>query len=84
MLLGLGSGFIAIFVIALIYQRQSHWWPLIPGTVLLLVGSPRAEWVFDFVFSNWPLILVFVGLMILMGALTKGRSSKESEPPSDD
>ena len=84
MLLGLGTGFIAIFVIALIYQRQSHWWPLIPGTVLLLVGSPRAGWIFDFVFSNWPLILVFVGLMILMGALTGDRSSKDSESPSDD
>jgi hypothetical protein len=36
--LGLGLGFIAIFVLQLIVTRQSHWWPLIPGGILVLVG----------------------------------------------
>jgi hypothetical protein len=37
-LLGLGVGFVAIYVIPLVYQGRSHWWPLIPGLILILLG----------------------------------------------
>lgn len=66
--LGLGLGFIAIFVLQLIVARQSHWWPLIPGGLLVLVGIaegiPQAQVLFE---KGWPLILVLVGLLILAG-----------------
>jgi hypothetical protein len=65
---GLGLGFIAIFVIAWLYQRESHWWPLIPGGILVLLGLPRTKGIIDFLFDNWPLILVAVGILILIGA----------------
>ena len=39
--LGLGFGFVAIFLIALLYERKSHWWPLIPGAALILLGLDR-------------------------------------------
>jgi hypothetical protein len=66
--LGLGLGFIAIFVLQLIVARQSHWWPLIPGGLLVLVGIaegiPQAQVLFE---KGWPLILVLAGLLILTG-----------------
>jgi hypothetical protein len=66
--LGLGLGFIAIFVLQLIVARQSHWWPLIPGGLLVLVGIaegvPQAQVLIE---KGWPLILVLVGLLILAG-----------------
>jgi hypothetical protein len=66
--LGLGLGFIAIFVLQLIVARQSHWWPLIPGSILVLVGIaegvPQAQVLIE---KGWPLILVLIGLLILAG-----------------
>jgi hypothetical protein len=66
--LGLGLGFIAIFVLQLIVARQSHWWPLVPGGLLILVGIaegvPQAQVLIE---KGWPLILVLVGLLILAG-----------------
>ena len=76
--LGLGLGFIAIFVLQLIVARQSHWWPLIPGGLLVLVGIaegiPQAQVLFE---KGWPLILVLIGLLILAGQFwNPSRASK--------
>jgi len=40
-LLGLGAGFIGIWLLALLLKLSSHWWPLVPGFVLLAVGGAR-------------------------------------------
>ncbi len=67
--IGLGLGFASIYVIALVYQGQSHWWPLIPGVILILGGLASASPALDRLITvGWPLILVFVGLVILAGA----------------
>jgi hypothetical protein len=69
-LLGLGVGFVAIYVIPLVYQGRSHWWPLIPGLILILFGlaveSESFERLFEF---GWPLVLTFIGLLLLAGAV---------------
>jgi hypothetical protein len=39
-------GFIAIYVIAKLYERDSHWWPLIPGVILILIGVPKTAKIF--------------------------------------
>ena len=67
--IGLGLGFIAIYVIALVYQGESHWWPLIPGGILVLLGLAAGSKAFEQLLSvGWPLIIVFVGLILLAGA----------------
>ena len=71
--LGLGAGFVAIYVIALLYERRSHWWPLLPGVLLILYGIQRAERILTWLFRNWPVFLVLIGLMILFGAFGKPR-----------
>ena len=78
---GLGIGFVLIYVIDLLYRRRSHWWPLIPGIILILLGFRAWRQFRQFIFSDgWPLILVFVGVVILLGALGRrlgaGRTPK--------
>lgn len=76
--IGLGLGFIAIFVVQLIVARAVHWWPLVPGGILVLVGVaqgiPQAQTLLE---KGWPLLLVFIGLVILAGQfLNTGFGSK--------
>ena len=66
--LGLGLGFIAIFVVQMIIAGRSHWWPLIPGGLLILAGIaesvPQLQLLLE---KGWPLILILIGLAILAG-----------------
>lgn len=71
--IGLGAGFVAIFLISRFYEGKAHWWPLIPGGVLLAVGIPQGERLFDWALDNWQLILVAVGVLLLIGAWRGGR-----------
>ncbi len=75
---GLGLGFISIYLIAKIYQRESHWWPLIPGSILILIGLAQSRRIFAYLRHNWSLVLVAVGILILIGAFR--RSSDDSQP----
>ena len=69
---GLGFGFVGIWAIAMLYERKSDWWPLIPGSILLISAFSLGEQLMQFIFSGgWPLILVVVGVIILIGAFSK-------------
>ena len=70
--LGLAFGFIAIYVIARLNEGKSHWWPLIPGGVMLVISIPRTRGLMELVWDHWQLILVFIGLLILVGAFRGG------------
>jgi hypothetical protein len=77
---GLGLGFITIYIVSLIHQRRNIWWPLIPGGILVLLGLPRVRGIVQYIFDNWPLILVIVGLFFIAGGLLdrlKGNSSRK-------
>lgn len=76
--IGLGVGFLAIFVIDWIYTRNMRWWPLIPGGIITIGGIASAnENLQDLLSKGWPLILVVIGLIVLAGAfgLTGRRQS---------
>ncbi len=75
--LGLGFGFLAIFLIALLYERRTDWWPLIPGGVLILLGVGHFDQMVRFIFRNWPLALVIAGVLVMIGAF--GRRSPRSD-----
>jgi hypothetical protein len=74
--IGLGLGFIAIFVVQLIVGRTSHWWPLVPGSILVLGGVaeaiPQAQ---ELIAKGWPLILILIGLLIMAGQWSLRRTS---------
>lgn len=71
-LLGLGMGFVAIFIIARLNEGKSHWWPLIPGGVMLIMAFPRTHRLVEALWDHWQLILVLIGVLILIGAIRGG------------
>lgn len=81
--LGLGLGFVSIYVIAWAYQGGTHWWPLIPGAILIVSGLAQASAAVQRLVSvGWPLILVLVGLFLVAGGRAwRGRSSPAADQP---
>ncbi len=76
---GLGIGFVLIYLIGLIYRREAHWWPLIPGGVLIVTGLSSAGMRVSHVLSLiGPIALVLVGLAVLFGWV--GRKKPEESP----
>lgn len=70
--LGLGFGFIAIYVIARLYEGKTQWWPLIPGGVMLIMAIPRGHELVGYLWGHWQLLLVLIGVLILIGAFRGG------------
>ena len=85
---GLGIGFISIYVIDLVYRGETSWWPLIPGGILIVSGLGTANDAIRRLFSvGWPLILVFIGLVVLAGAFGiggRGVTDRSDLDPMDD
>ncbi len=73
--LGLGVGFLAIWVIgSLLRFEANHWWPLIPGGILALVGGAlliggRAIDLLNY----WGAVVIVIGLIVIWRAVIEGR-----------
>ncbi len=69
-LLGLGLGFVAIYAISALRGRMpGDWWPLIPGTVLTVIGLMRAAQAtgtLQTIGRWWPLALILIGLYVVV------------------
>ena len=48
--IGLGIGFILIYLVARLVEGRSHWWPLIPGAALILPGVAAGSELLDVYF----------------------------------
>jgi hypothetical protein len=71
---GLGIGFAAIYVIDRFQHGKSHWWPLIPGIILIINGLTSSSVAFGRLVSRgWPMILVIIGVLVLAGVFGKSR-----------
>ncbi len=70
--LGLGLGFLAVFLVPLVYQRRSHWWPLIPGGVLILAAVEKTEELAEYLVAHWPLVLVAIGIGLVLAGWRGG------------
>jgi hypothetical protein len=74
--LGLGLGFICIWLIDLLVARgrPGGWWPLIPGGLLLAAGlaitSGNEQWL-DTIGQWWPLIFIVIGGGILLQVIRR-------------
>lgn len=67
--LGLGLGFVLIFVVDMLVTRASQrWWPLIPGGVMLLIGTGMASQSDGLLRVDiWaPALLIGLGLLLLI------------------
>lgn len=79
--IGLGIGFALIYVIRLVYERRSHWWPLVPMLVFFLLGFQKFRGFRQFIFSSkgWPILIVIIGGLIVLGALGRRRTPAQTE-----
>ena len=68
-LLGLGLGFIAIWILGFLVEKRRHFWPLIPGAALILTAVPQTDDLVSYLFVNWQLMLVVIGACLLLAAL---------------
>jgi hypothetical protein len=67
--IGLGLGFISIYVIDLAYRGRTYWWPLVTGAFLIVGGLASGNEVFQRLLSiGWPVALIFIGLRLLASA----------------
>jgi len=68
--LGLGLGFLSIYAIDLATTRATlRWWPLIPGTILGVVGVSllaQSYALAEQVSRYWPALLVLAGVWLLL------------------
>lgn len=66
---GLGLGFVMIYLIDVVYTGRTHFWPLIPGSILVLAGLSTGNAAMRHLLAvGWPLVLIVLGLLILAGA----------------
>ncbi len=69
-LLGLGLGFLSIYLIDAAGRRTARgWWPLIPGGVLTLIGLLQAAGrtgVLGDISRWWPVVLIAIGAYLLL------------------
>lgn len=84
-MLAFAGGWFLITILGLIFCRQFHWWPMIPGAIIGLVGLAIAYggalWnVVEWLGYLWPVALIVGGLLILYRVMT-GRGQKSEETP---
>lgn len=78
--IGLGVGFCGIYAIDLALHRKASWWPLIPGSILLVIGITELSEAFeDFFAVGWPLIIVVIGVLVLLNSLGLFRRKDQEE-----
>ncbi len=79
-LLSLGAGFMAIWPLAAAFRLSDrHWWPLVPGFILLSIGT--ALWIGGPAFellSYWPLILIAIGVLLVALRFVRQSDTEEA------
>lgn len=74
-LISMGAGFVAIWVLSLLFRLpEHHWWPLVPGLILGTIGASltageRGQGIADAIATGWPAVLVIAGVLMLIQAV---------------
>ncbi len=69
-MLAFAGGWFLITILTALFSEETHWWPLIPGSIMALIGLAAG---FGSVFATalnllgraWPLALILLGLAVL-------------------
>lgn len=81
--LGLAGGFLAIYVIDMLFGSHPHWWPLIPGGILAIVGGSQAiggTEAQEIVSRWWPAVLIVVGVIVLFARQRQLKAPRSNTP----
>lgn len=73
MMLALAGGFLGIWLLGSIYRLpQNHWWPLIPGGILTLIGMvQQSNTDMEGAVRLWPIVLIVGGALLLARTITR-------------
>ncbi|MCF7793597.1 MAG: hypothetical protein K9N09_12260 [Candidatus Cloacimonetes bacterium] len=86
--LGLGLGFIAIYIIDRVHTGRSHWWPLIPGGIITLSALSHGAFGIRIEMALfWPVVLILIGIWIIgksTGLIHKKKENEEIRPLNKD
>jgi hypothetical protein len=79
-LLAFAAGWALISLLSRLVDTTFHWWPLIPGGVMAVIGSSlligqEASWLLTSLTLVWPVALIVLGVYLLI----KGR--RPQNPP---
>jgi len=70
--IGLGIGFLAIYVVDRLCRGNSPWWPLIPGLILVARGLSHGDFS-DMLSKNWPVGVIIVGVLLVISGFRRTR-----------
>lgn len=67
------SGWVLITLFTAVFTKETHWWPLIPASIMALIGlaitfGGLMMTILTLVSKGWPLILIVIGVYILLKA----------------
>jgi hypothetical protein len=84
-LIFLGLGFGLITVVTAVFGKETHWWALIPGSIIAFIGASilfggALLKVVAFAGKLWPVLLILLGVSILINA-NKEKIGKEKFSP---
>lgn len=80
-LVGLAAGFFGIYIVNVFSRMRASWWPLIPGTIIGIIGVSlvlEETQYAEAIGRLWPLGLIIVGVIVLAGTFLGER--KPSTP----
>jgi hypothetical protein len=68
--IGFALGWFLITMLTKLFTNETHWWALIPGAIMALIGGGlmlggAALNVLEFAGRWWPLILIAIGLVVI-------------------
>lgn len=83
-LIFLGLGFALITLVTAVFTDKTHWWALIPGTIIAIVGlailfGGALLTMLIWVGKLWPLALILLGISLLVGA-SRGQAEDKLVP----
>jgi hypothetical protein len=84
-MLSFAAGWALITVLTAVFTSETHWWPLIPGGIMALIGGGLLfggafMGALELLGNIWPLFLILGGLyLIYQGA--RGNGSDDTEDP---
>ena len=88
-MLAFAGGWFLITVLTALFADETHWWPLIPGGIMLLIGLAAG---FGSVFGTalsllgraWPVALIAAGLYVLYQARRGEKQPADDAPQTAD
>lgn len=79
-MLAFALGWFLIPILSLIFTRDNHWWAVIPGAIMAIIGGGLlfggvAVTALEFLGKIWPVFLILGGLYLLLKRSTLGKTT---------